>query len=233
MFTAVMISGISLVAGSAANAAVITLGLQESTINGGAIKTVATGPADLGVSYDKSFGKWTFNSLYAFDGTGQDFDVEASNVTRTKGLTPLHVWFSETGLTTAIGSEETTLTSTLTQNDLPKGWTVTELTFLSPTDTVFGTAIPLASMTFTSVGETTDTFSLPPPVISNPYSLTTEFIIVLAKGADTHGDGALSTVDVNTAPIPETQSWAMMGLGFAGLGFVGFARRNRRLVASF
>lgn len=187
---------------------------------------MATGDATDGVSYVGKFGKWGFNSLSAFDMSGDDFLAQASNVTKTKGLTPLHIWFSETDAMAAIGPLLTVYTTTLAQNDVPKGWTVMESAYLNPANTpLFGTAILLASETFTDHGSVAQTYKTAP--MTGPYELTEEVTITLAKGAELKGDGVLSSLDIQTAGIPEAHTWAMVALGFAGIGFAGVARRRR------
>jgi hypothetical protein len=38
-------------------------------------------------------------------------------------------------------------------------------------------------------------------------------------------------VDLPLNSVPEPSTWAMMGLGFAGLGFVGFRRGRKESVS--
>jgi Laminin B (Domain IV)/PEP-CTERM motif len=52
------------------------------------------------------------------------------------------------------------------------------------------------------------------------FELRGEFI----SGAEVEG---LDNVTLMTAGVPEPSTWAMMILGFAGLGFMGYRRRNR------
>jgi len=42
---------------------------------------------------------------------------------------------------------------------------------------------------------------------------------------------ALGSIDLNVAPVPEPSTWAMMILGFAGVGFLAYRRRNQVAVA--
>jgi hypothetical protein len=46
------------------------------------------------------------------------------------------------------------------------------------------------------------------------------------KGAGL-GDNTAFVDDVNVAAVPEPATWAMLLLGFAGLGFVGYRRKNK------
>jgi PEP-CTERM motif len=49
-------------------------------------------------------------------------------------------------------------------------------------------------------------------------------------GGDSYGDSRLGSVTVGTGAVPEPATWAMMLIGFAGLGAV--ARRRRALIAA-
>jgi hypothetical protein len=45
------------------------------------------------------------------------------------------------------------------------------------------------------------------------------------------GPPAVLFVDLPLNSVPEPSTWAMMGLGFAGLGFVGFRRGRKESVS--
>jgi PEP-CTERM motif len=131
----------------------------------------------------------------------------------------LIIWVTETGLTSPLGEVKFTsgLTSNLLVGDIPS---VTLSTFVSPTDGVSPpNGTPLATDTFSGTG--TKTVSTVDNPGAGPYSLQQVFVIH-ATGA---GDANL-TMDLTSSVIPEPSTWAMMLLGFAGLGFVGY--RNAR-----
>jgi hypothetical protein len=69
---------------------------------------------------------------------------------------------------------------------------------------------------------TLDTFSL------NPTSLTAGLHALTITGNIVSGPSAAfsGTINFNTPPVPEAATWAMMLLGFAGMGMV--IRRRRR-----
>ena len=44
--------------------------------------------------------------------------------------------------------------------------------------------------------------------------------------------GTMAVIQIGTPPVPEASTWAMMTLGFVGLGFAGYrARRSARAIA--
>jgi hypothetical protein len=103
---------------------------------------------------------------------------------------------------------------------------VTLSTFVSPTDGVSPpNGSPLDTATFTGLG--TETLSTVDNPGAGPYSLQEVFTI--------HATGAGNTnlsIDLTSSAIPETSTWAMMLLGFAGLGYVGFRKARARSAIS-
>jgi hypothetical protein len=189
--------------------------------NGGPIVTLASGA-----------GSASFSDLPAID-------VSASDVTglRLSSLQLAVTFFlpgtfailvSETGLSFA-SPESVNFVSDFTQNDLPPGDTVTEYTFFDPTDTLYGTSTLLGSGSFTS--SNTPGGVGPMTVGENlyaPYSLTEVYYV--SSPIPTQ---LLSTIDLQTVPlgpapfIPEASTWAMLGIGFAGIGLLGAAKRRK------
>jgi len=73
----------------------------------------------------------------------------------------------------------------------------------------------------------TDTLSTVDNPGAGPYSLQ-EVFVIHATGA---GDANL-TIDLTSSVIPEASTWAMMLIGFAGLGFASWwASRRTAAVA--
>jgi hypothetical protein len=112
-------------------------------------------------------------------------------------------------------------------------FTLTSGAFLGATDAV----IPLVNSTVTSA--VLDLFSGTPTTgtLVSSVSLTGSPVLsgtlkdTLAPGAYYYEVSAVATgLNGNAlavSAIPELQTWAMLGLGFAALGFVGFARGKR------
>jgi hypothetical protein len=100
--------------------------------------------------------------------------------------------------------------------------TITETTFIDPANGQF-TTLPhqLGSATFSAPGTGTQNAAFIP--LSAPYSVTEEFVIAAIGAAEDEAEINLS------GSVPEPSTWAMMLLGFAGLGFA--FHRSRRTVA--
>ncbi len=120
---------------------------------------------------------------------------------------------------------------TMSLND-PSGMLIAS-GFPSPTETVYGV--------FTRSGET-QTFiniGIEHPTDPLPLSPTTPFSVNLENNFDSYirlwrfdfsGPqydvifGSLDSVTVSSSAVPEPSTWAMMLLGFAGLGYAGYRR---------
>lgn len=80
----------------------------------------------------------------------------------------------------------------------------------------------------TSVTTNPQSFSangiLEPFTATGPFSMTEGMTITLPGGGSLIGAEQGMTA-ITTGAIPEPQTWAMMGLGFAALGFLGWKRR--------
>jgi hypothetical protein len=72
------------------------------------------------------------------------------------------------------------------------------------------------STTGSLVSSTTANFPVPP---SGEGTLTLVGDIAFS---------AVGSIDVNVAPVPEPSTWAMMILGFSGIGYLTYRRRNQR-----
>jgi hypothetical protein len=63
--------------------------------------------------------------------------------------------------------------------------------------------------------------------LTDPFSMTEQATIVLGAGESLVNRG--QSIIGAQAAIPESSTWVMMGLGFAGLGFAGWKRRENQL----
>ena len=202
-----------------AHAATISIG---TALNGGAITTQATGAAPGPVTFSGPVGAYDIDTVSAADLTAASLDSNAISATSTGSSDALDVYVSVSDITGLSGLKSAL--SGLTVNFLTPGWTVTETTFEDNTNTVFGTMNLLTTHTFTSGP---DTFTgLASVNVTSPFSVT-ELYVVQSKGLV---GAANDTIDITGVPEPST--WAMLGLGFAAMGFVGFRKTRARSTIS-
>ena len=208
----------------AANAVTVTIAFQEAGENGGAITTIATAVNGVAVAAT-NYGTFTTNVV-----TGQSsppnvfgnlLSSTASNTSSTAAGT-LTIYITAQNITGPIGP--LSFTSSLTQNGLPDGWTVTETTLLSTTNQLF-TGTTLSTNLFNSIG--TFVGNVAADAGAGPYSVTEIYTIVATAG----GGDALSTIRLSAVPGP------IVGAGLPGLALImacgsllALARRRRQAV---
>ncbi len=204
-----------------AEAATITIGLQEAGVNGGAVTTVASGAGI--ASFTGGYGNFSTTTSSGVGVPnlaspdlllGNAIDVENS----TSAHSTLNVYISETGL--ASNTALTDFSSAFTSNLLTKGWTVTEKTYMSSADGLYDLSTLLGSAMFSSIG--TNGPQLGAGATPGAYSLTELFTI------NTNGRGdANSTIDVSQTPLPA----ALPLFGTALAAGLALLRRRRQLSA--
>jgi hypothetical protein len=208
---AASIAATSLFWATVANADTISIGMSE---NGSAISTVASGTGT--ASFDGSFGTFDANSVTAFGNPPQLdpslLDSISLDTTNVSGDDTLDIFVTSQGLTAPTGNVD--FISSFTQQLLSKGWSVTEETFLDPSDGLYSETDPLGSATFSSLGSSTG--SKYAVTGSGPYSLTEEIII------KTDGKGSSSsTIDLQgTTPLPGTLVLFVAGLAVLGVSIL-------------
>ncbi|MFL5296946.1 MAG: PEPxxWA-CTERM sorting domain-containing protein [Phenylobacterium sp.] len=214
-----LIPAVALAAGLAlsasANAAtLVTIGL--STDNGVTIVSQGVPGATSTNITTVNFGPWevTADAHVGFFPdllNSNTFDANAS------GAGALDVFVTVQGLTGATPG----FLSGFTENLLSSGWSVTETTMLSTTNQLFA-GTPLSTATFTGTGGVNAISHL--TAGPGPFSVTERFHIVAS------GQGnAQSTIDIMAVPEPAT--WALMIVGFGGVG--AMLRGRRRTAAAF
>jgi hypothetical protein len=210
-----LFGGIALIAAltTSANAAVVTIGLQEAGVNSGAITTVASGIGTAGV-IGLAYGSFTLNNLSGMSSPFVTDSISGNSANVTAGAGTLNVFITASGLTAPTSA----FFSSFTENVLSAGVTVQQLTFYDAGNGIFATTTPLGSTTFSNIGSTVQTSFLDSG--PGPYSVTEEYIITAGLG----GGSANSTIVVS---VPETSTWAMMILGFLGVGFMAYRNKSR------
>jgi hypothetical protein len=197
-----------------ANAVVVTIGLQEAGVNGGAVTLVATGTGVAGV-LGLSYGSFTVNNVSGTSFGQQVINGNSFNATTTGGT--LAVFITASDLTMPTGAFFSSFTNQILEGGVTS---VQLLTFYNSNNAIFGTATPLGSMSFNSIGSGVQTSFLNSG--AGPYSVTEEYIITSTGSGD-----ASSTIVVS---VPESSTWAMMILGFFGVGFMAYRRKNNPMM---
>jgi hypothetical protein len=224
-----VVAGSALIAGlihaDVSFASPVYIGLQEAGINGGAITN--EGNADGTFSLvNLPYGTFSVNA----GGTGAPILTEPqffSNTLTTSSSTPgvLNIYLSALNQNVLPAA----FSSTLTSNNLPAGWTLTESTFVtacgaSPCTVAdaFATGNLLSTTTFNSTG--TVTMLASNPLGSGPY-VTTERFTISSNGST--GSGVNANIDLSATPIPGT-----LPLFAGALALIGVLGWRRRAAAS-
>jgi hypothetical protein len=195
---------------TSANAALVTIGFQEAGTFGGAIFAVTSGDGIASVT--GPYGTFTVNGVTALSSPFVADSISGNSINVTGGAGTLKVFITAQNLTAPTSA----FFSSFTENVLSAGVTVQELTFLDTGNGLF-TGAALGSTTFNNIGSTVQTsFASAGPGL---YSVTEEYIITVGAG----GGSASSTIVVS---VPESSTWAMMVLGFLGVGFLAYRRNN-------
>jgi hypothetical protein len=212
LLTTIALAGVGAVSPAGANT--IYLGWSDSSTPLTTLQTTSTP----GVAVSTA----TLDSFKSNVITGSDFAALDLGATSSDfalgGTAPIYLYISETGVSS--GGSKQTFYIGLSEGSLAKGWSVTESAYLDVANTPYGTGTLLGSDTFTGKTPGSTSFTVTEP-ISSPYSVTEE--IAITPGSVKGGD--LSTVSITT--VPETSTWMMMALGFAGLGYAALRRTDR------
>jgi hypothetical protein len=199
------------------NAQVITLGVQTAGFNGGALTTIASGPATTAVGV-LGLSAGNFNvvsgSGYGEANTAGGFGsiVQAGVKFTQSSPSVLNVYYTEQNL---VGTSEFGVVNGLTANGLSPGWKVTETIYFDPTNGLFDTSVAdlVSTQTFTAASAAATNFKTTWSGAS-PYAVTEYYQITSPGGAQSVGYALASET---VAAVPEASTWAMLLAGFAGL----------------
>jgi hypothetical protein len=216
IMTAALLAG---VLGSTSNAKADPISVGFSTTSTPPV-TAAASSLTGDLSYSTGVGSFSVNQITAIGTPGvpePTLDTTSIDVS-SGGSGTLYVWITEQDINAPVGiSNFLSGFTSNTWNGLVTS--VTETTYLSKTNALFG-GTELASATFTTQSQSMND-TVASPDLTSPYSETVEYILTFA------GQGSANdTIDM--AAVPEPASLALLGMGIFGMGIFNARRRAPR-----
>lgn len=227
-FLAAMVLGTAGLAWAApqAKADIISVG---GSLNGGSIVTeVDQSPTQVAYSSSSAFGGTGWDVEVISTGTPPDPqpDLDSTTIeTAPSGAGTLTIYVTEQDVTGPLGvyNLQSSFTNTAFNGPLTS---VTESTYIDPSDGQYALTDLISTTTFTNTGAVTDVVATPD--LTGTYSITEVFTIVASAGCTSDGncntDNAIDTTDV-----PEPGSLLVLGTGLFAFGLVGWTRRRRNV----
>jgi len=210
-------AAVALATASAANATVY-IGVSYG---GGPIVTVATDPSDATWQGTIAPGLKVTTTTGSSGGYPSvlDSNVSVKYTGGTTGLQALDIFVTVDNLTSLLGKFD----SGLTENQLTGNWNITESTFYSAANALWGGAL-LASNLFSGPNSSTANYDALSGNIglAGPYSVTHQYHIIAPTSGPTNS--SLSTISVTATAVPEPATWALM---LGGFGLAGLTLRSR------
>ena len=197
-----------------AHASLILNGSFESGISPGSFTTLSAGDSTSLTNWTVVSGNIDYIGTY----------WTASNGSRSldlNGLVPGSISQSISGL---IAGQTYVVSFDLAGN--PAGGPQPKLITVSTNETIFDASFDSSSHSLSSMGWTSESFTF-------VASGTTDTLTFASNTTDDSGNPSYPTAfgpaldNVSVAPVPEPATWAMMILGFLGIGFTAYRRKSR------
>ena len=223
LFAATLLAAGALAWSPEAKADLVSIGLQETGVNGGRITTVGAA-VDAAGSLTLDYGSFIVSGSLAQASSSSSALLDSASLSASTGAAgTLHVWITVQGLTgpAGLGDVSSLFTAGLMLGSVAS---ISEETFYSAADARYGTTTPLSSTVFTQAGSTTGL--TPVDFTGGLFVITEEYTIVLT------GAGiAAGSIDVSDPPVPAVpEPGSLLLLGTALLAF-GVSARARPLDA--
>ena len=212
-----------------ASAQTIFIGYNYGNVNGSVI--------DVGSGVSTAVGSGpTFVASAVDFGPALGSQVTTITASAPSGVSRINIFVSETDLD--LFPAPVTFQATFSQNLLPPGTTVTEFAYYNDDNIKYARAsstgtVDLGKKKFSSPGGVTRS-SVDITPSGDLYSLTEIYSIQFSTPSVI---GVLSDITITETPntngpvVPETSTWGMMLVGFAGMGFAAFRRSRKASVA--
>jgi hypothetical protein len=208
-------AGAALAFAAAATAADATVFIGVSS-GGGPISQVASGTDH--AAFDGTVGVFSINTVSGTNGLNPVLLGSTTQDSTATGAGTIDIYITSTELSTGTNG----LLSGFTTNFLPTGWTVTETNYVGTADQLWGGTVVGQAVFDGAPGlQATSVYS---PTSPGTFSVTQRYTIT-ATGAGQQN----STITL--AAVPEPGVWALMLLGFGGVG--AMLRTNRRRALAF
>jgi len=204
--------GIGLLAASPASASVATITFTGTTYDNG-----AGGPWGLD-AYGANIVGLPYSASFTFDSSKGTTDIATGSFVASGGYTGSYT----------IGGHGYAATGTTYAEYLRTSNFIEVIVYDDPNA---NTGVVMQAITNHTGTLNPNLFSPLPTLTLNPADVATSFAraVLRQNGGVLRADGTIGTVSVSA--VPEASTWAMMLLGFAGLGFVGYRRATRSAIA--